>query len=123
MLRDIRGNREMRTSVDDTEELQNKVLERLSGKPNGLTVYRKVERNSPINRRGVVDLHISSPYTLGEDFFAACKYLEELGLVLTQKQTINEIDKGETVTLVVATLTKSGSSRREERHGQGQGDE
>jgi hypothetical protein len=65
MLRDIRGNREMRTSVDDMEELQNNVLERLSGKSNGLTVYRTVERHSPITRRGVVDLHISSPCFLG----------------------------------------------------------
>jgi hypothetical protein len=103
------------------EEVENDVLERLSGRPNGLIVYRKVERYSPLTRPGVIDLHIPSPYTLGEDFFAACKHLEELGLVLTQKQTINEIEKGETVTLVVATLTKSGSSRREEWHGQGEG--
>jgi hypothetical protein len=41
--------------------------------------------------------------------------------VLTQRQTINEIEKGETVTLVVARLTRSGSSRREEGHGQAQG--
>ena len=102
------------------EEVENDVLERLSGRPNGLIVYKKVERYSPMTRRGVIHLHTQSQYILGEDVFAACKHLEELGLVLTRKQTINEIEKGETVTLVVATLTRSGSSRREEWHGQGE---
>jgi len=111
----------MRALVEDTEGLQNEVLERLSGKPNGLIVYRKAERYSPIRHR-VIDLHVSSGYTLGEEFFLACKQLEELGLVLTQKQTINDIEKGERVTLVVARLTQSGSSRKEAEHGQAQGD-
>jgi hypothetical protein len=112
----------MRALVEDTEGLQNEVLERLSGTPNGLTIYRKGERYSPI-RQGVIDLHVSPGYVLGEEFFLACKQLEELGLVLTQKQTINDVEKGERVTLVVARLTQSGSSRKEQDHAQGQSDE
>jgi hypothetical protein len=100
--------------AESVEQLQTEALERLSGKPNGLTVYRKAERHSPI-RQGVIDLHVTSGYILGEEFFLACKQLEELGLVLTQKQAITDLENGERVTLVVARLTESGSLKKGER--------